>query len=150
MQYTNEWWERESVEPVDEISKEKVENAWSGRMKQTANPFSKPWKKKNMSGVVKTNFAYMNRLGTDHITDTTVKAAKTRAALGTAASAAAAGAAGYAAYKGAKAAYKKYKEKKAAQNQPATANEAWIDDPAAQDIMESYFSEFADADCYTY
>jgi len=61
---------------------------------------------------------------------------------------AAAGVAAYGAYKGGKALYKKFKNRNTDKEEKA-ANESWYNDPGAQQIMESYFSEFADADIYS-
>ncbi len=61
---------------------------------------------------------------------------------------AAAGVAAYGAYKGGKALYKKFKNRNTDKEEKA-ANESWYNDPGAQQIMEAYFSEFADADIYS-
>ena len=60
-----------------------------------------------------------------------------------------AGAAAYGAYKGGKALYKKFKNRNTDKEEKA-ANESWYNDPGAQQIMEAYFSEFADADISEY
>ena len=56
----------------------------------------------------------------------------------------------YGAYRAGKYAYNKLKGNNQQQQPQAPAKESfdWSDDPDAMDIMESYFSEFADADMY--
>jgi hypothetical protein len=55
---------------------------------------------------------------------------------------------GYGLYKGGKSLYNKVKNRNTDKEEKA-ANESWYDDPGAISIMESYFSEFADADIYS-
>jgi hypothetical protein len=136
-----EWWENDGYEAVDEFG---------GRVNIGGRQFA------GNVGLHGVGASYRNTKGEK----TSVHANK-KQLLGTAA-------AGVGAYKVGKWAYNKFKGKNQApaqqppqnqqqnaqaQDQPAEGctnceGFSWIEDPGAQHIMESYFSEFADADMY--
>ena len=154
-----EWWETDdySLEPVDEISKDTVQNSWDKRVTQNMfNPSKLLIKnqvsgKKSASGNMKTMGNYHDRLGTRGMLSN-----KNVAKM------AAGAAAVYGAKKGigaaAKYVSKKIKERRkangdnsdAVQNTQSGHREIYLNhlhnDHRVAEIAEAYFSEFKDAD----
>ena len=134
MERTMEWWEAE--EPVEEFGIGTKNRIFANRMTDVKKGPG------TMVGYTRGDFG-----NAKFVSDKSVKKGAAIAGAGLAAGAALKY--GVSKYRANKA--KEAQQKQQAQNAQAESGtncESWIDDPAAQEIMESYFSEFADADCY--
>ena len=167
-----EWWNRSDYEPVDELSKATYQKAFNRRMARATFGLDSGYSGKTDKAQTRNALNYHKKIGTSGMALPMAGSVAARTAM-------AAGAA-YGAYKGGKALYNKFKKRNKGEEpeQPAhikgSANTKrggysefegngkvrecgtnceswdWTDDPGAQQIMEAYFSEFADADITEY
>lgn len=130
-----EWWETDQYEPVDEISKDLAQKAYDKRfMKAGLNPFDTKNKYRLISNIAN----YKKRIGDEGLNRGVNKAFGAAAGIVGAT---------YLADKGIRHIINK-KQKERDEEAAKAAEESWLNDSDALAIMETYYSEFKDADMY--